>query len=71
MSNKNAYEIRLEILKEASSNLWSEYNLALDAARNTAIAAGDESGSYIKQVSVPTPESITAYADKLYKFVTQ
>lgn len=76
MSSKNAYEIRLEILKEANSNLWNEYNNRLEGARRNAIAAlnGEEhrmSGEYVSAVKAPAPEDIIAYADKLYKFVSQ
>jgi hypothetical protein len=70
-ASKNAYEIRLEILKEANSNLWNNYYQNLEANRLTAQASGDESGNYFQQVRAPHPEDIIDYAEKLYKFVSR
>lgn len=75
-TSKNAYEIRMEILKEANSNLFQEYHHKLDAAKQNLAAkqGGDWSkitGEYLDTVKVPTPEDIISYAEKLYKFVSR
>jgi hypothetical protein len=70
-TSKNAYEIRLEILKEANSNVWNIYHFELDAAKRNAEASGDNSGQYFNHVSTPKPEGIIEYAEKLYKFVSR
>lgn len=73
MSTKNAYEIRLEVLQMANSNLKDIYYQRVDAVRMDAIAAGDESGSWFKRVEPfqPTPEQTLELAEKLYKFISQ
>lgn len=76
MSNKNAYEIRLEILKEANQNLNTQYHNRLEAARQDAVSANDgnpekASGDYLRSVEAPTPEAIIDYAERLYKFVSR
>lgn len=70
-TSKNAYEIRLEILKEANSNLWQSYHNAVESSRLDAAAKGDVTGAYFMSVNAPSPENIIEYAEKLYKFVSR
>lgn len=73
MSTKNAYEIRLEILKEAQGNCWNRYHQDVEAARLRAFATcgedKDNCGDYMSTIKKPTPEQVIEEANKLYSFV--
>lgn len=74
--SKNAYEIRLEILKEAVGNCWNRYHQSVEGARLNAWTKHDgenldKIGNYICSVEVPSAEQIVEEANKLYKFVCE
>lgn len=74
MSNKNAYEIRLEILKEAQGNIWQRYHQTVESRRLTAWTKSendniDKIGDYVSGVPMPKAEDIIEEANTLYKFV--
>lgn len=71
MTNKNAYEIRLDILHMANNNLWQTYHAQLEAAKQLFFQ--DKSlVNYANDVEKfkPTTEQIKDYAEELYKFVS-
>ena len=70
--NKNAYEIRLEILRMANDNLWQEYQATIDRNHRTAELAGSENTTNVfESANVPTQEKIIKLAEALYSFVEQ
>lgn len=72
MSNtKNAYEIRLDILRMANDNVWQKWHTDMDAERRNTQANGDDSGSWIKKISSPTTDDVIKEANELYKFICQ
>lgn len=76
MSNtKNAYEIRLDILKMANDNLWQEYCREFEKFQTIEMTANGQNqtgDAYTKACSfLPTPDKIKTYATELYKFVEQ
>ena len=67
--NKNAYEIRLDILKMANDNIWQIYNTKLISARERAASKDDRTGDWINKVPIPNAKDIINVAEELYKFV--
>jgi 6-phosphogluconolactonase/glucosamine-6-phosphate isomerase/deaminase len=73
-NNKNAYEIRLEVLQLAHSDLLNTAAWKLDELRkgtpdaNGLIFERNVSEAEIDRIT-PTPEQIIARADELYAFV--
>ena len=63
-SNKNAYEIRLEILKMANATLLEEYRQKLVYEQQDVLANPSLVSKYI-----PTPKQVSDYAKELYAFV--
>jgi hypothetical protein len=65
---KNAYEIRLEVLKMAHDDLFSVYYETLNASR-------DKEGNYTCKDNIlsllPSTVSIKDRAEELYMFVTE
>lgn len=67
--NKNAYEIRLDILKLAHDELYSNYHLKVSTLQqqsninNTVLDLKD------LEVILPTNEEVLKKARELYKFV--
>lgn len=72
-TQKNAYEIRLDILKIANDNLWKEYFEKFAALQTSEIAdnGNNKTGACYSTAAkfLPTPVSIKEYAEELYKFV--
>lgn len=66
--NKNAYEIRLEVLQMAHSDEYNKYHHKLDTVRNSHGMLDDASA-----IDALTPETsdIIARAEELYKFVSE
>ena len=73
MANKNAYEIRTEVLKEANSNCWNRYYQRVEAARLKKLAVHldnpDATGDYISEIDQPTATDVVAEAEALYSFI--
>ena len=73
-NNKNAYEIRLEVLQLAHSDLLNNAAWKLDELRkgkpdsNGLIFERNVSEAEIDRIT-PTPEQIIVRADELYAFV--
>ena len=64
--NKNAYEIRLEVLQMAHSDAYQAYQLRLDANR-------DNMGNLVESNVIafePKTSDILTRAEELYKFVS-
>ena len=64
--NKNAYEIRLEVLQMAHGDAYQAYQLRLDANR-------DNMGNLVESNVIafePKTSDILARAEELYKFVS-
>lgn len=78
MANKNAYEIRTEVLKEALGNCWNRYYQKVEAARCAAVAVAiektgdcDSAGDYISNIQTPSSADIVKEAEELYSFINQ
>ena len=74
-TQKNAYEIRLEILKMANDAQFGKYYQKLDR-ENRLLELQGEGASKILPAEVidelfPKNEDILAHAEELYKFVCQ
>jgi len=73
MSNRNAYEIRADILNQAQGLLHSKYEREMSIWEQTR-TRDPESGKIIddkNRPEFPTTESILTEAEKLYSFVDQ
>jgi hypothetical protein len=66
MANKNAYEIRLEVLQMAHSDEYSRYHHKLDTIRNSDGFLDDANSI---DALTPKTSDIIARAEELYKFV--
>lgn len=69
MNNKNAYEIRLEILKMAHDDANGKYYQKLDFYRRDADKFDKELDPAIIDSLFPTSAEILAKAEELYAFV--
>lgn len=69
MSNKNAYEIRLDVLHLAHSDLFSKYDRKIDALYRAADRKNEAVDPRMIDTLYPTPASILERADELYAFV--
>lgn len=68
--NKNAYEIRLEVLQLAHGDIMTEYHEALNCQKETIYQNGQESSDLSGvDVSLPDASKVLARAEELYKFV--
>jgi hypothetical protein len=67
--NKNAYEIRLEILKMAHSDATGRYYQKLDQYRINADKNNKEYDTTLVDSLFPTSADIIAKAEELYAFV--
>ena len=74
-TQKNAYEIRLQILQLANDNAWQEYTRRFEYFQTMEMSAtaGNQTGRAYEQAAqyLPTPEMVKKYAAELYKFVEQ
>lgn len=66
---KNAYEIRLEILKMAHDDAFSTYYQKLDMHRNNADKLKNEYNVDLVDSLLPKSVDILAKATELYSFV--
>ena len=68
--NKNAYEIRLEVLQLAHGDIMTQYHEALNCQKETIYNDGQESSDLSGiDVSLPDAAKIIERAEELYKFV--
>lgn len=67
--NKNAYEIRLDILKLAHDDLMGQYNHKISILQNEADR--QQTAMDAEQVTAlyPSTDDIIARAERLYRFV--
>jgi hypothetical protein len=71
MSNKNAYEIRLDVLSMAHSDLISQYHEKLSSHRTNADKKNDVYDVTLVDSLYPKTTDILARAEELYAFVSQ
>lgn len=67
--NKNAYEIRLDVLQMAHSDEYNKYHHKLDTIRNRENGMLDNTSDI--DTLTPRTEDIIARAEELYKFVSE
>jgi len=68
-TNKNAYEIRLEILRMAHDTEVGKYHHKISTHRDNAINSKTEFDASLIESLYPNPEQILALATELYTFV--
>jgi hypothetical protein len=71
--NKNGYEIRTEILKEAKSLVEMEYTMKFQGWEMTA-TRDDKTGQIVNKVAMPEfpgLDKVLETAEKMYAFVNQ
>lgn len=71
--NKNGYELRTDILKEASSLLQNEYHVKFQGWEMTS-QRDEKTGQIVSSISMPEfpgLEKILETAEKMYGFVNQ
>ena len=66
--NKNAYEIRLEVLQMAHSDEYNKYHHKLDTIRNDKGFLDDANAI---DALIPKTSDIIARAEELYKFISE
>jgi len=71
MSNKNAYEIRLDVLSMAHSDLVGQYHQKLDTHRVNADKKNHVYDVTLVDSLYPKTTDILARAEELYAFVSQ
>lgn len=67
--NKNAYEIRLDILNTAHNTFMDRYYQKISALRDEASISQTKFDEKLIDSLAPKTEDILAYANKLYQFV--
>ena len=67
--NKNAYEIRLEVLGMAHGTIMNHYYEKLSAHRDNAVRSNQQFDVELIDELKPKTQDIIAYADELYAFV--
>lgn len=67
--SKNAYEIRLEILKMAHDDATGKYHHKISVARDDAQRLNKEFDATLIESLFPVSATILARAEELYKFV--
>jgi hypothetical protein len=74
-TQKNAYEIRLEILKMANEAQFGKYYQKLESERSTVDSSGELTPKIVSIERInelfPKNSDILAHAEELYKFVCQ
>jgi hypothetical protein len=68
--NKNAYEIRLDILRMAHDDLFNKYHETLGSLRYNAEKNNELFDSGITETLYPKTNDIIARAQELYSFVS-
>jgi len=67
--NKNAYEIRLDVLGMAHGTLMNQYHEKLNALRDEANRTSQKFDENLIDSLAPSKKDIIAYATELYEFV--
>lgn len=67
--NKNAYEIRLDILNMAHSDIFAKYHEKISTLRDNANRKNEAFDVAHCDALYPTVQQITARAHELYAFV--
>ena len=67
--NKNAYEIRLELLGMAHNAIMNQYHQKVDAHRDFANRTDTKFDARVIDELKPKAKDIIAYANELYSFV--
>ena len=68
--NKNAYEIRLEVLQLAHGDIMTQYHEALNCQKETIYQDGQMTSDLSSvDVSLPDASRVIERAEELYKFV--
>ena len=67
--NKNAYEIRLDVLGMAHGTLMDKYHEKLNASRHEADRTQIKFDDHLIDDLAPSTTDIIAYANELYQFV--
>ena len=67
--NKNAYEIRLDILRLAHDDLMGQYHHKISALQNNADKADTQFDTQVITSLYPSTDEVIARAERLYKFV--
>jgi hypothetical protein len=70
-NNKNAYEIRLEVLKMAHDDLYDLYHHQLETVRNNNLLTKTTVNCESLEKLQPSPHNIINRAEELYSFVTK
>lgn len=68
-TNKNAYEIRLDVLNMAHATMMSKYHDKLIAIRDEANRTNTKFDETLIDTLAPKTQDILAYATELYSFV--
>ena len=76
MSNKNPYEVRLEVLKMAKEMLDKQYEVNLKTAKEYIKFMKDSGQPFMGQIDeyIPEmykPEAVMEKANELYQFITK
>ena len=69
--NKNAYEIRLDVLTMAHNDVLSKYHQTLDTHRNNADKTNVEFDATLIESLYPKTADILVRAEELYGFVSK
>jgi hypothetical protein len=69
MNNKNAYEIRLDVLKMAHEDAFNRYHTKLDILRRNADMDRVNFDTSLVDTLFPDSDNILHRADELYAFV--
>jgi hypothetical protein len=67
--NKNAYEIRLEVLQMAHSTVWNQYLEKLNIMKNNTDKANQFFDETLVDGLAPKTTAVLSYAAELYEFV--
>lgn len=67
--NKNGYEIRVQMLEMAQSQLWQDYHAKVGEYEASVKKEGDEVVTKVAMPTVPGTEAVLEAAKKFYDFV--
>ena len=67
--NKNAYEIRLDVLGMAHSSIMNQYHEKVASHRENSVRANKPFDVELIETLKPKTQDIVAYANELYAFV--
>ena len=67
--NKNAYEIRLEVLGMAHNTIWSQFHEKINSLRMNADRTNQLFDEKLIDKLAPSTKDVLSYAAELYEFV--